>query len=42
MANDVDAALHAIVAEHGGMSPEQAAEYVTALKREKRYVRDVY
>ena len=42
MAKDVDAALHAIVAEHGGMSPEQAAEYVTALKREKRYVRDVY
>jgi sulfite reductase (NADPH) flavoprotein alpha-component len=42
MAKDVDAALHAIVAEHGGMSPEQAAEYVTTLKREKRYVRDVY
>ncbi|NME80414.1 sulfite reductase subunit alpha [Rhodococcus sp. 105337] len=42
MAKDVDAALHAIVAEHGGMSPEQAAEYVTALKREKRYVRDAY
>ncbi|MGC5163077.1 sulfite reductase subunit alpha [Rhodococcus sp. DT1] len=42
MAKDVDAALRAIVAEHGGMSPEQAAEYVTALKREKRYVRDVY
>lgn len=42
MAKDVDTALHEIVAEHGGMSGEQAAEYVTALKREKRYVRDVY
>ncbi|MFI6400405.1 sulfite reductase subunit alpha [Rhodococcus coprophilus] len=42
MAKDVDAALHAIVAEHGGMTEEQAAEYITGLKREKRYVRDVY
>jgi len=42
MAKDVDRALHEIVAEHGGMSEEQAAEYVVALKRDKRYVRDVY
>ncbi|SED31479.1 NAD(P)H-dependent nitrite reductase flavoprotein subunit [Rhodococcus pyridinivorans] len=42
MAKDVDRALHEIVAEHGGMNDEQAAEYVTTLKREKRYVRDVY
>ncbi|MEE2060818.1 sulfite reductase subunit alpha [Rhodococcus artemisiae] len=42
MAKDVDLALHEVVAEHGGMSAEQAAEYITALKREKRYVRDVY
>ncbi len=42
MAKDVDVALHEVVAEHGGMSNEQAVEYVTALKREKRYVRDVY
>ena len=42
MAKDVDRTLHEIVAEHGGMSDEQAAEYVTTLKREKRYVRDVY
>lgn len=42
MAKDVDLALHEVVAEHGGMSAEQATEYVTALKREKRYVRDVY
>ncbi|WP_420750210.1 sulfite reductase subunit alpha [Rhodococcus sp. O3] len=42
MAKDVDRALHEIVAEHGGLSEEGAAEYVTNLKREKRYVRDVY
>ncbi|MGX6511792.1 sulfite reductase subunit alpha [Rhodococcus sp. SJ-2] len=42
MAKDVDVALHEVVAEHGSMSAEQAAEYITALKREKRYVRDVY
>lgn len=42
MAKDVDTALHQIVAEQGGMSLEQAAEYVKAMKKEKRYQRDVY
>lgn len=42
MAKDVDAALHEIVAQHGGMTPEQAVEYVKQLKKEKRYQRDVY
>jgi sulfite reductase (NADPH) flavoprotein alpha-component len=42
MAKDVDAALRAVVAMHGGMSDEKAAEYVSSLTREKRYVRDVY
>lgn len=42
MAKDVDQALHDIVATHGGRSAEAAAEYVNGLKREKRYVRDVY
>jgi sulfite reductase (NADPH) flavoprotein alpha-component len=42
MARDVDAALHAVVAEQGGMAPAAAADYVRALKREKRYQRDVY
>ncbi|MEM8668157.1 MAG: sulfite reductase flavoprotein subunit alpha [Planctomycetota bacterium] len=42
MARDVDAALHEIVEIHGGMSAEHAVEYVNELKREKRYVRDVY
>ncbi len=42
MAKDVDAALHALIAEQGGLSPEQAADYVKQLKKDKRYQRDVY
>ena len=42
MAKDVDQALHELIAEHGGRSMEAAAEYVHTLKREKRYIRDVY
>ncbi|MEM6634558.1 MAG: sulfite reductase subunit alpha [Pseudomonadota bacterium] len=42
MAKDVDAALHAIIETQGGMNPEAATEYVNRLRRDKRYVRDVY
>jgi sulfite reductase (NADPH) flavoprotein alpha-component len=42
MAKDVDAALHQIAASAGGLSPENAAEYIKKLKSEKRYLRDVY
>ncbi|RWR27289.1 reductase [Sinirhodobacter populi] len=42
MARDVDAALTEIVARHGGMSPEDAAGYVAAMQKEKRYAKDVY
>lgn len=42
MAKDVDEALHKIVETQGGITPEQAIEYVAALKKEKRYRRDVY
>lgn len=42
MAKDVDAALHAVIAEHGSLSEDEAAAYVSKLKKEKRYVRDVY
>jgi sulfite reductase (NADPH) flavoprotein alpha-component len=42
MAKDVDAALHAIVEKHGAKSPEQSKDYVEALKKEKRYRKDVY
>jgi len=42
MAKDVDLALHEIIAQQGGMSPEAAADYVKALKKADRYQRDVY
>ncbi len=42
MARDVDAALKAVVAQHGGMDAETAADYVAQMAQEKRYVRDVY
>ncbi len=42
MAKDVDAALHQIVATHGAVSEDGAVDYVNTMKREKRYVRDVY
>ena len=42
MAKDVDKALHVVVSEHGGLDADGATEYVNTLKREKRYVRDVY
>ena len=42
MAKDVDAALHKIVETAGGKTPEEAAAYVEALKKAKRYKRDVY
>ncbi len=42
MARDVDAALGEIIAEHGGTTPEKAEDYLAGLKRDKRYLRDVY
>jgi sulfite reductase (NADPH) flavoprotein alpha-component len=42
MAKDVDAALHTIARDHGKLSEEQATAYVSQLKKEKRYLRDVY
>jgi len=42
MAKDVDAALHKIAQEHGGLSEQEAIDYFKALKKEKRYARDVY
>ena len=42
MANDVDQALHQIIAEHGGKTEEKAAAYVEQMKGDKRYRRDVY
>lgn len=42
MAKDVDAALHEVVQTAGGVTAEKASEYVTRLKAENRYQRDVY
>ncbi|HTZ20970.1 MAG TPA: sulfite reductase subunit alpha [Opitutaceae bacterium] len=42
MAKGVDAALHEIVAQQGGMDAAAAVEYVKRMKKEKRYQRDVY
>jgi sulfite reductase (NADPH) flavoprotein alpha-component len=42
MAKDVDRALHQVIATHGGLSAEDASEYVNKLKKDKRYLRDVY
>ncbi|WP_345046874.1 molybdopterin dinucleotide binding domain-containing protein, partial [Microbacterium invictum] len=42
MARDVDDTLLDILARHGGMSAEEAAEYRRVLVAEHRYVRDVY
>jgi sulfite reductase (NADPH) flavoprotein alpha-component len=42
MAKDVDEALHRIVETAGGKTPEEAKSFVSQLKKEKRYQRDVY
>jgi len=42
MAKDVDQALRDIVAVQGKLSADKATDYVNNLKREKRYLRDVY
>ena len=42
MAKDVDQALCDIASKWGNLTAEQAREYVNNLKRQKRYLRDVY
>lgn len=42
MAKDVDAALVKVVEVWGRKSPEEAVAYVDAMRKEKRYQRDVY
>ena len=42
MAKDVDQALHEVIRKHGNKSLLDAVEYVNQLKKDKRYVRDVY
>lgn len=42
MAADVETALHQIVERQGGLTADQAREYVENLRKTKRYKRDVY
>ncbi|WP_092003069.1 bifunctional nitrate reductase/sulfite reductase flavoprotein subunit alpha [Paraburkholderia lycopersici] len=42
MAKDVDKAIRDVARGHGGLSDEAAHDYVNALARDKRYLRDVY
>ena len=42
MAHDVDEALHEIIAQHGKLSANDAETYISKLKSDKRYLRDVY
>ncbi|TYL42555.1 NADPH-dependent assimilatory sulfite reductase flavoprotein subunit [Dickeya sp. ws52] len=42
MAKDVEQALLAVAVEHGGMDAEQADEFLSELRLERRYQRDVY
>ena len=42
MAKDVDKALHDIVWQHGNLTEQGAKDYVSALRKEGRYLRDVY
>ena len=42
MAKDVDAMLHKIISNVSGKGDDFAAEYVTTLKKQERYLRDVY
>ncbi len=42
MAKAVDATLHTIAREHGGLSREEAVQYFKQMRRERRYQRDIY
>jgi sulfite reductase (NADPH) flavoprotein alpha-component len=42
MAKDVEQALLEVIAEFGGMDAETADEYLSELRVERRYQRDVY
>ncbi|WP_404479363.1 molybdopterin-dependent oxidoreductase [Novosphingobium sp. BL-52-GroH] len=42
MARDVDTALKRVVAIHGAMPEDAAADYVARMRQQKRYLRDVY
>ncbi|HCZ04204.1 MAG TPA: sulfite reductase subunit alpha, partial [Verrucomicrobiales bacterium] len=42
MARDVDMVLREIVTEQGGLAEDATNAYIASLKKDKRYLRDVY
>jgi sulfite reductase (NADPH) flavoprotein alpha-component len=42
MAKDVDTALRDVAAQQGGLSEAEAKDWIAALARQGRYLRDVY
>lgn len=42
MAKDVDATLHLIAEREGGLTPDSAKSFVKQLRKDKKYLRDVY
>jgi sulfite reductase (NADPH) flavoprotein alpha-component len=42
MAHDVQAALKTLIAQESGKGEEYAAEYLTNLKKTRRFLEDVY
>ncbi|WP_379156415.1 sulfite reductase subunit alpha [Paenibacillus sp. sgz5001063] len=42
MAKEVDAALKTVIQQHGGMTADEANDYVQEMSLSKRYARDVY
>ncbi|WP_334076867.1 sulfite reductase subunit alpha [Paenibacillus sanfengchensis] len=42
MAKEVDAALRTVIRDHGGLDEDAADAYVSDMKRNKRYAKDVY
>jgi sulfite reductase (NADPH) flavoprotein alpha-component len=42
MARDVDQALRQVAQRHGGLDPQDAADYWRQMSEQKRYLRDVY
>ncbi|MGA9784036.1 MAG: oxidoreductase, partial [Terracidiphilus sp.] len=42
MAPDVEAAMLNAIADHSGKGPDYAKEFLAAMKKQKRYLRDIY
>jgi sulfite reductase (NADPH) flavoprotein alpha-component len=42
MAKDVEATLVSIISTHGNLTPEDSKNYIKQMRKEKRYLRDVY